>query len=373
MALNIQMVDLQTLHLRLENEIDTAVKQVIQSSGFINGKEVTEFADNLKKYLQTQHVIPVANGTDALQIALMSLDIKQGDEVITPDFTFVATAEAVAIIGATPILIDVNSDDFNINVDLLESHITPKTKAIIPVHLFGQCANMSEINQLAKKHNLFVIEDTAQALGTQYKGKMAGTLGDIGCTSFFPSKNLGCFGDGGALFTANNDLAEKIRMIANHGSKVKYYNEIIGMNSRLDTIQATVLNVKLKYLDTLNIRRKKSAEFYSKNLEDIQEIETPKQNGNSTHIYHQYTLKVPEGENIKLQQWLKEHKIPSMIYYPVPIHNQKAFSCYKIDKQNFPTSTMLSKRVISLPMHTELTREQQHYIIDKIHTYFKIR
>ncbi|HOG20055.1 MAG TPA: DegT/DnrJ/EryC1/StrS family aminotransferase [Salinivirgaceae bacterium] len=375
MVNNIQMVDLQGQYQRIKEEIDSAIATVVQSANYINGIDVKLFANNLANYLNVKHVIPVANGTDALQIALMSLGIGPGDEVITPNFTFIATVEAVALLGATPVLVDVNKDDFNIDTNKLESLITKKTKAILPVHLFGQCANMDAIMEIAKKHNLFVIEDTAQATGSEYKGNnysgKAGTIGDFGCNSFFPSKNLGCFGDGGAIFTNNSDFASRAQMIANHGSKVKYYHELIGVNSRLDTIQAAVLNVKLKYLDEYNFQRQKSAEIYDKLFQNQEHIKIPHRNIFTTHIFHQYTILVPEGENVKLQTALKEKGIPSMIYYPVPIHQQKAFNQNNYDTYQFPVSNMLSKCVISLPMHTELTTEQQQFIANHVINYFR--
>ncbi len=372
---NIQMVDLQKQYQRIKHEIDSAISTVVQSANYINGQEVKQFSENLAKYLNVKHVIAVANGTDALQIALMSLGIGPGDEVITPDFTFIATVEAVALLGATPVLVDVCKEDFNIDPEKIENLITPKTKAIIPVHMFGQCANMDSILQIANRHNLFVIEDTAQATGSDYlgnkhKGK-AGTIGNFGCTSFFPSKNLGCFGDGGAVFTNDTNLATKAQMIANHGSKIKYYHELIGINSRLDTIQASVLNVKLKYLDEFNLRRQKSADIYDELFSEYDFLIIPHRNKNSTHIFHQYTLIVPEGENVKLQKSLKDKGVPSMIYYPIPIHRQKAFSQNNTNTYQFPVSNMLSNCVISLPMHTELTIEQQQYIAGHVINYFK--
>jgi dTDP-4-amino-4,6-dideoxygalactose transaminase len=372
---NIQMVDLQGQYQRLKNEIDRAINSVLQSAHYINGTEVQQFSSNLAQYLDVKHVIPVANGTDALQIALMALGIGPGDEVITPDFTFIATVEAVALLGATPVLVDVNPADFNIDTEQIERLITKRTKAIIPVHLFGQSSNMDALMDIARKHNIYVIEDTAQATGAFYRGQncqgMAGTVGDMGTTSFFPSKNLGCYGDGGAVFTNNDMLAQKLKMIANHGSTVKYYHETIGVNSRLDTLQAAILDVKLKHLEDFNLRRQKAAGFYDGAFQNHPKVKIPARNNQSTHIFHQYTLTVPQGENLKLQQALKEKGIPSMIYYPVPIHQQKAF--YQKSEQigQFPVSEMLSKCVISLPMHTELTVEQQTKIVSEVIHYFE--
>ncbi len=369
----IQMVDLQTQYKRLQKEIDEGIQQVIEGAKFINGPEVKNFAANLANYLGVKHVIPCANGTDALQIALMSAGIKPGDEVITPDFTFIATVEVVALLGAKPVLADVNLEDFTIDVNQLESLITEKTKAIVPVHLFGQCANMATLMDIARKHNLKVIEDSAQAIGSDYyikdKPSKAGTLGDFGCTSFFPSKNLGCYGDGGALYTNNDDLATIARSITNHGSTVKYHHDRIGVNSRLDAMQAAILNVKLKNLDDFNRRRQAAAIFYDHHLENIPEIAIPFKRDASSHTYHQYTIKVPKGENKKLQEYLKKHDIPSMIYYPIPLHKQAAFKNWTNDRE-FPVSNELAERVLSLPMHTELTKEQLTHICNTIKSFF---
>ncbi|HON17660.1 MAG TPA: DegT/DnrJ/EryC1/StrS family aminotransferase [Salinivirgaceae bacterium] len=372
--LPIEMVDLRSQYARLKNELEPAILSVASNANYINGKEVKDFATALEQYLAVKHVIPVANGTDALQIALMALGIGPGDEVITPDFTFIATVEVVALLGATPVVVDVNMDDFNINTEQLVSAINHKTKAIVPVHLFGQCANLDTILEVAQKHNIPVVEDAAQALGATFKGKKftgkAGTLGRIGCTSFFPSKNLGCFGDGGAIFTNDDEMAETIRSIANHGSKIKYYHERLGVNSRLDTLQASILNVKLRHLDDFNLRRQNAAMFYDNALAGIKQIEIPKRNPFSDHIFHQYTIKVPEGKNYELQQWLKEHNIPSMIYYPVPIHRQEAFRQKLKTIGQITVSDILAKKVISLPMHTELTEEQLSYICKTIEQFF---
>ncbi|OFX48078.1 MAG: transcriptional regulator [Bacteroidetes bacterium GWA2_30_7] len=371
---NIKMVDLKGQYEKIKSEIDNAIKNVIDSTAFINGSEVQLFQKNLEKYLGVKHVIPCANGTDALQIAIMALNLKPGDEIITVSFTFVATVEVISLLGLKPIFIDVNNDDFNLNDDLLEKAITPKTKAIIPVHLFGQCADMENILKIAKKYNIKVIEDTAQALGTDYtfsngEVKKAGTIGDIGTTSFFPSKNLGCFGDGGALFTNDDKIADTIRMYANHGMKVRYYHQTIGINSRLDTIQAAVLNVKLKYLNNYSIARQNAANHYNVELKNVDFLETPDLAPNSTHIFHQYTLKTKNINRDNLQKYLQETGIPAMIYYPVPLHLQEAYKYLGYKIGDFPVTEELCKRVISLPMHTELTSEQLYFITNTLKKY----
>ena len=368
------MVDLKGQYEKIKSEIDNAIKNVIDSTAFINGSEVQLFQKNLEKYLGVKHVIPCANGTDALQIAIMALNLKPGDEIITVSFTFVATVEVISLLGLKPIFIDVNNDDFNLNDDLLEKAITPKTKAIIPVHLFGQCADMENILKIAKKYNIKVIEDTAQALGTDYtfsngEVKKAGTIGDIGTTSFFPSKNLGCFGDGGALFTNDDKIADTIRMYANHGMKVRYYHQTIGINSRLDTIQAAVLNVKLKYLNNYSIARQNAANHYNVELKNVDFLETPDLAPNSTHIFHQYTLKTKNINRDNLQKYLQETGIPAMIYYPVPLHLQEAYKYLGYKIGDFPVTEELCKRVISLPMHTELTSEQLYFITNTLKKY----
>lgn len=366
---DIRMVDLQKQYLRIKPEIDSAIQEVINSSAFINGPQVKTFAKNLEDYLGVKHVIPCANGTDALQIALMSLNLQPGDEVITPDFTFIATAEVIALLGLKPVMVDIDAKWFTLDIKKLEAAITPRTRAIIPVHLYGTCANMDEILKLAKQHQIYVIEDAAQALGASYctdklNGK-AGTLGDIGCTSFFPSKNLGCFGDGGSIMTQNDELAEKIRCIANHGAKVKYYHDEVGVNSRLDTLQAAILNVKLKYLDEYAQARRAAAAVYTELLSDIQEVTLPETPEYSDHVFHQFTLKVSRNRD-ELRSFLANEGIPTMIYYPVPMHAQKAFEAHG----DFPVSDSLAKTVISLPMHTELTREQQVVICNKIRKFY---
>jgi len=373
----IQMVDLKTQYDQIQTEIDQSIKQVLQDTAFINGPQVKDFSRNLGNYLQTQHVIPCANGTDALQIALMALDLKPGDEVITPDFTFISTVEVVKLLGLKPVLVDVDDTYYTLRPDQVSKAITEKTRAIVPVHLYGQCAPMQEILQLAEEHNLAVIEDAAQSLGAEYElsgnTSKAGTLGDIGCTSFFPSKNLGCYGDGGALFTDNPDLADTIRTIANHGSHQKYYHYRTGLNSRLDTLQAAILDVKLKHLDHYNTSRQKAAAYYDRALSGIPQIQTPQLRPGSTHIYHQYTLKLSEQiSRDDLKNYLKDRNIPSMVYYPVPMHLQEAFNEQDRFKEgDFPVSERLSRSVLSIPMHTELEEDQLHYITQTLKQYFQ--
>ena len=367
----IQMVDLKSQYLQIKDDIDKAISNVIDSTKFIRGPIVNEFENNLASYLNVNHVIACANGTDALQIALMSLDLKPGDEVITPDFTFIATVEVIALLGLKPIIVDVNRETFNIDIKRVKECITERTRAIIPVHLFGQCANMEEINEIASTNNLYVVEDTAQATGAEFSFsdgsiQKAGTIGTIGTTSFFPSKNLGCYGDGGAIFTNDSDKAEKIRSIINHGMKVRYYHDNIGVNSRLDSIQAAILNVKLKLLDTYNKSRQKAAEYYNKAFENIERIEIPKTSDYTNHIYHQYTLKLNGINRNDLKEYFNKKEIPSMIYYPVPLHMQKAFQHYGFDNDKYPVTNELSKIVLSLPMHTELEENQLEYITSKL-------
>ena len=365
---NIQMVDLQGQYQKIKAEVDAEIAQVIQSCYFIGGPKVKSFADNLARYLDAKEVIPCANGTDALQIALMALDLQPGDEVITTPFTFVATSEVIALLKLKPVFVDVHPDTFNINENLIEQAITEKTKCIIPVHLFGQGCNMEAIMEIAKKHHLYVVEDNAQAIGADYrfsngKTQKLGTIGHIGTTSFFPSKNLGCYGDGGALFTNDESLAAKIRMICNHGSSVRYYHDEIGVNSRLDAIQAAVLDVKLKYLNDYNKARQKAATFYSTQLENVEGIGTPKIADFTTHIFHQYTLVVENGRD-EIIEAMKAKGIATGVYYPVPLHLQKAYRGDGYKEGDFPIAEDLSKKVLSLPIHTELTEEIQHYILD---------
>ena len=363
----IRMVDLKGQYEKIKKEIDENISQVIESTAFINGPKVKEFQENLENYLKVKHVIPCANGTDALQVSLMALGLKSGDEVITTPFTFVATAEVVGLLGVTCKFVDVEWDTFNMDVNQIEKAITPKTKAIIPVHLFGQCCQMEKLIQITKKYNLFVIEDVCQAIGAEYifkngEKKRAGTIGDMGCVSFFPSKNLGCYGDGGAIFTNDDEWARKLRGICNHGMFVPYHHELLGVNSRLDSIQAAVLNVKLKYLDEYNAARKKAAEFYGKMFENHPNIEIPVSSSFSTHVFHQYTLKLRNTDRQKLMDTMKKAEIPVMVYYPIPLHLQEAFKYLGYQKGDFPVAEKLCECVISLPIHTELTEEQQVFI-----------
>lgn len=364
---DIKMVDLKGQYQKIKKEIDTEIIKVIESTAFINGSIVNEFAHNLEEYLKIKHVIPCANGTDALQVAMMALGLKPGDDVISPDFTFVATVETIALLGLKPKLIDVDPDTFTIDPNEIEKSITEKTKAIIPVHLYGQCANMEEILSIAKKYNLAVIEDTAQATGTDYifkngEKRKAGTIGDIGCTSFFPSKNLGAYGDAGAIFTNNDELAEKLSYIVNHGMKTRYYHDYVGVNSRLDSIQAAVLKVKLKYLDEYNRARQKVASQYDDAFKTHKKLSVPVNAPWSTHTYHQYTLKLNNIDRDHVQKELAEKAIPAMIYYPVPLHKQKAYASEEYLDINFAVTNELSKSVLSLPIHTEMGHKQIDYI-----------
>jgi len=363
----IQMVDLVSQYERIQEEVDQSVLDVIRSSAYINGPEVKNFQSELEDYLKVKHVVPCANGTDALQMAMMALGLKPGDEVITATFTFVATAEVIALLGLTPVLVDVDPDTFMLDPTEVEKAITSKTKAIVPVHLFGQCADMESIMKIAKEHNLYVIEDTAQAIGAEYTfadgtTAKAGTIGDIGTTSFFPSKNLGCFGDGGAIFTQSDEYAEKLRVVANHGMKVRYYHDEIGVNSRLDSIQAAVLRKKLPHLDTYNASRKRAADFYDNAFAASGKIQTPKKVKGSTHVFHQYTLKVDGVDRAALIEYLNRKGVPAMIYYPVPLHMQKAYQDDRYKEGQFPIAEKLASQVISLPMHSELEDEQLEFI-----------
>jgi dTDP-4-amino-4,6-dideoxygalactose transaminase len=363
----IQMVDLKGQYEKIKTEVDAGIQEVINTTAFINGPAVKEFQADLEKYLNAKHVIPCANGTDALQIAMMALDLKPGDEVITASFTYVATAEVIGLLGLTTVLVDVYPDTFDINIESIEKAITPKTKAIVPVHLFGQCTDMERIMALAKKHNLYVIEDVAQAIGADYtfsdgtKAK-AGTIGTIGCTSFFPSKNLGCYGDGGAMYTNDDALAKKLRMIAHHGQSVQYVHDVLGVNSRLDTIQAAVLKAKLKHLDEYAAARNKVADYYDKALANHPKLKTPVRTKNSTHVFHQYTLQLIGIDRTKLREALAERGIPAMIYYPIPLHEQKAYKSDRFKKEDFPVTEKLCATVLSLPMHTEMDEETLKYI-----------
>ena len=369
----IQMVDLRNQYLKIKPEIDQAIQKVIDSTEFVKGSVVKEFEHKLANYLNVKHVIACANGTDALQIALMALNLSPGDEVITSSFTFIATAETIALLGLVPVFVDVDPNSFNIDCKKISKLITPRTRAVLPVHLFGQSADMIEVMRIAEKHKLFVIEDAAQSIGSTFQYpcgtlKKTGTIGDIGCTSFFPSKNLGCFGDGGALFTNNDQLADKIRTIANHGMKERYFHEIIGVNSRLDSIQAAILNVKLNRLDEFITARKNAADIYSEKLEGLKQIQVP--NKVNDHVFHQYTLVVKSGSRNELRKYLESKGIPSMIYYPVPIHLQKAFSNLGYNVGDLAVTEFLSEHVLSLPMHTELNIEQIDYICNSVIGFF---
>lgn len=369
----IQMVDLESQYQRIKNEIDRALSDTLASSAFINGPAVKQLQQNLANYLSCAHVQGCGNGTDALQVALMSLGLRPGDEVITSNFTFIATVEAIAILGLTPVLVDVDPDTFNLDADQLKKALTPKTRAVIPVHLFGQCADMERIMSIANKHHLYVVEDAAQALGADClvdgTWRKAGTIGDVGCTSFFPSKNLGTYGDGGALFTQKNELATRIRSIVNHGSKVKYYHDDIGVNSRLDSLHAAILNVKLPHLDTYNKRRQEAAAFYDAQLDALDWLNIPAKAIYSTHIYHQYTIQLRGVDRAHFKNYLAQHEIPAMIYYPMPFHKQKAYQYLPYQEGDFPVTEDLCKRVLSLPMHTELDSEQLSYITETIKSY----
>lgn len=365
------MVDLVTQYQNIQNQVNESMQEVLNTASFINGNQVKSFQNALEKYLNIKHVIPCANGTDALQIALMSLDLKSGDEIITADFTFAATVEVIHLLGLKSKLVDVDYDTFTISVDAIKKAITPKTKAIIPVHLYGQCANMEEILKIAKEHDLFVIEDNAQAIGSDYyfsdgTTKKSGTMGIIGTTSFFPSKNLGCYGDGGAIFTNNDELAHKLRGIVNHGMYERYYHDEVGVNSRLDSIQAAVLNIKLPLLDEYNSARRNVANHYDEAFKNLPNVMIPTRANYSSHVFHQYTLKITNGKRNELQQFLAENEIPSMIYYPVPLRKQKAYDTGNYNNKDFPNTNQLINEVISLPMHTELSEEQIHHITAQV-------
>jgi dTDP-4-amino-4,6-dideoxygalactose transaminase len=367
----IQMVDLKSQYEKIKTEVNNAIQNVINNTAFINGPEVKSFQAELENYLGVKHVIPCANGTDALQIAMMALNLKAGDEIITADFTYVATAEVIGLLGLKPVLVDVIPDTFDINIRAIEKAITPKTKAIVPVHLFGQCANMEAIMQLAKKHNLFVIEDTAQAIGAEYfftdgTKQKAGTIGTIGCTSFFPSKNLGCYGDGGAIFTNDDELASKIRIIANHGQSAQYIHDSIGVNSRLDSIQAAILRIKLRDLDNYAAARNKAASFYDNAFANHPKLKTPVRAKYSNHVFHQYTLQLNGVDRTALRDFLANRDIPAMIYYPIPLHLQKAYLDERYKTGDFPVTEQLCATVVSLPMHTELEEETLQYITESV-------
>lgn len=369
--MNIPMVDLQGQYRKLKTEIDSEIQKVLDSSTYINGPAVNEFAADLAKYLGVKHVIPCANGTDALQVAMMALDLKPGDEVITTTFTFIATAEVIALLGLTPVLVDVLEDTMNIDPAALRKAITPKTKAIVPVHLFGQCANMDEIMAIAEEHNLYVIEDNAQAIGANYTFKngtvkKAGTIGHIGCTSFFPSKNLGAYGDGGAIFTNDDKMAEQMRVVVNHGMKVRYYHDYVGINSRLDSIQAAILKVKLPHLDDFAKARNYAANYYNTAFASCEKIITPITADFTDHVFHQYTLVLNQVDREGLQKHLSDKGISNAVYYPVPLHQQKAYRDERYQDGAFPVAEKLAANVMSLPIHTELTDEQLKFITDAV-------
>lgn len=364
----IQMVDLQGQYEPLKAQIQASFAEVLDSAAFINGPEVQAFQKELETYLQVKHVIPCANGTDALQIAMMGLGLKRGDEVITADFTFAATVEVIALLGLTPVLVDVDKDTFNINIEAIRKAITPKTKAIVPVHLYGRPANMEAIMQIAKEYNLYVIEDNAQAIGADFtwsdgRKQKVGTIGHVGATSFFPSKNLGCYGDGGAIFTSDDELAHILRGIVNHGMYIRYHHDVVGVNSRLDSLQACVLRAKLPHLDSYNQKRREAARLYTEGLQGNPNIITPEiPQGDTSHVFHQYTIRILGGKRDALAEHLTKHGVPFGIYYPIPLHKQKAYEDSRYREADFPATNELVQEVISLPMHTELDKEQINFI-----------
>lgn len=367
----IQMVDLKSQYKKIKAEVDAAIMDVIEKAQFINGPEVSAFQTELEKYLNSKHVIPCANGTDALQIAMMALGLKPGDEVITPSFTYIATTEVMALLGLTPVFVDVDPKTFCIDVTKIEAAITSKTKLIVPVHLYGQAADMDAIMDIANKHKLYVVEDNAQAIGCDYThrdGRVSktGTIGTIGCTSFFPSKNLGCYGDGGAICTNDDQLATALRQIANHGQTIRYHHEMVGCNSRLDSIQAAILRIKLRSLDAYCDARRKAADYYDATLSKISGITVPARDKNSKHVFHQYTMQLEGIDRNKLSEFLATKGIPSMIYYPIPAHKQKMFAAFNCADQDLPVTDWLTERVLSLPIHTELEEEQLNYICQSI-------
>lgn len=363
----IQMVDLQTQYQHIKAEVDRGINEVIESAAFIKGPKVAQFQANLEEYTGAKHVITVGNGTDALQIALMALGLKPGDEVITPTFTFIATAEVVALLGLTPVVVDVNWETMNISIEGIRKAITPKTKAIVPVHLFGQCADMEQIMSIAREYDLYVVEDACQAIGAEYTfstgvKRQAGTMGHIGCTSFFPSKNLGCYGDGGAIFTNDDELAQKMKAVANHGCFVRYHHDFVGVNSRLDSIQAAILDAKLPHLNEYIAARQRAAAYYDKAFANNAHILIPGREAASTHVYHQYTLRLIDVNRDAVREQLAALDIPAMIYYPIPLHLQKAYQDPRYLPGDFPVAERLAACVLSLPMHTELDEEQLQYI-----------
>ncbi len=371
------MVDLKGQYEKIKSTVNSSIQEVLETNTYINGPLVHQFQKNLENYLGVKHVIPCANGTDGLQIAMMGLDLKPGDEVITADFTFAATVEVIALLQLTPVLVDVEIDTFNISVEAIKKAITPKTKAIVPVHLFGQAANMDEIMQLAKEHNLYVIEDNAQAIGANYTSKAGnktkvGTIGHVASTSFFPSKNLGCYGDGGAIFTNDDELAHRLRGIVNHGMYVRYHHDVVGVNSRLDSMQAGVLNAKLPFLDDYNQARRKAASKYNMILKNHKNIIVPKfDESGDDHVFHQYTLRIIDADRDGLMDHLLGKEIPCAIYYPIPLHSQKAYLDPRYKEEDFPVTNQLVKQVLSLPMHTELDDEQITYITSSILEFLK--
>ena len=365
------MVDLQSQYTHIKADIDAGIQEVIASAAFIKGPKVKAFQEHLEAYTGAKHVIPVGNGTDALQIALMGLGLKPGDEVITPTFTFIATAEVVALLGLTPVVVDVNWETMNMDVEAVRRAITPRTKAIVPVHLFGQCADMEALMALAEEHHLYVVEDACQAIGARYtfsngETKQAGTIGHIGCTSFFPSKNLGCYGDGGAIFTNDDTLADKMQAIANHGCHVRYHHDEVGVNSRLDSIQAAILDAKLPHLDAYTAARQRAAAYYDKAFANNEKLLIPGRDPHSTHVFHQYTLRVVGVDRDQVREGLAERGIPAMIYYPVPLHQQKAYLDPRYKDGDFPVAERLAACVLSLPMHTELDEEQLAFITSSV-------
>lgn len=374
----LQMVDTKSQYQKIKTEVDAAVIAVMESSQFIGGKVVNDFAQHLAEYHKSKYCIPCANGTDALQIAMMALDLKAGDEVITPSFTYIATVEVAALLGIKPVFVEVDKNTFCMDAAAIKQAITPKTKAIVPVHLYGQAADMEAIMQIAKKHNLFVIEDNAQGIGNDYTfsngaTKKTGSIGHVGCTSFYPSKNLGAFGDGGAMFTDNDELAELLKMIASHGQKVRYYHDVIGCNSRLDAMQAAILDIKLTHLDEYIDARRKAADYYDAAFAGHKNITVPYRAVNNRHVFHQYTLTLSGIDRNALNEYLAEKNIPSMIYYPVPAHRQKMFNAFGGSDFNLPVTDWLTERVISLPIHTELDEEQQAFIVKNILTFINAK
>jgi UDP-2-acetamido-2-deoxy-ribo-hexuluronate aminotransferase len=374
--MHIQMVDVRSQYLKIKDEIDAGIQEVLNTTAFINGPAVKKFEQEFASYLQVKHVIPCANGTDALQIAMMALGLKPGDEVIVPAFTYVATAEVIALLGLTPIMVDVDPDTFNVCIDSIRAAISPKTKAIVPVHLYGQAADMAPIMEIASQHGLYVIEDNAQAIGADYtwpdgRTQKTGTIGHIGCTSFYPSKNLGCYGDGGAIMTNDDALAALLHKIANHGQSVRYYHDVVGCNSRLDSIQAVVLSAKLKHLDAYCAARQWAAQAYDTILLPIAQLKIPSRAANSTHVFHQYTLRVLDGSRDQLKAVLDKEGIPNMVYYPVPLYKQEAFRPFAGGITSLPATEQLCTEVISLPIHTEMDQAQIEYITDKIRSFYQ--